>query len=311
MVYSLVGIIVILAILNVIQYQMKRARSSDLRYIANQISRQLEQHSSEMLLLMTDDRELKLLLVELNRLFTDNQNKLAQFTKTNHSMRKMLANFSHDLKTPLTVVLGYAEMIQGSREMASEERERLLRLIHEKTLEIIKLMNGFFDLARLEAGDNDITLSRIHMNELCKKSILSFYDLVQASGYEADIQIPEEAIYALGNEEALERVLSNLLSNAIRYGSDGKRIGLAMSVDASHVRIDVSDCGKGIRARNQELVFERMFTLEESRNKAFQGSGLGLTITKRLVEEMNGEITLHSIPFEKTTFTVKLKRMTY
>jgi signal transduction histidine kinase len=310
MVYSLVGIIVILAILNVIQYQMQRGRSSNIRYISERISWQREQRSYEKLLLMTDDRELKSLLVQLNRLFADNQNKLAQFTKTNRSMKKMLANFSHDLKTPLTVVLGYAEMIQGSREMDPEERERLLLLIHEKTLEIIKLMNGFFDLARLEAGDKDIPLSRIHMNELCKKSILFFYDMVQASGYEADIQIPEETIYALGNEEALERVLSNLLSNAIRYGSDGKRIGIAVSCDETHVRIDVSDCGKGISTRNQELVFERMFTLEESRNKAFQGSGLGLTITKRLMEEMNGEITLQSVPFEKTTFTIKLKRMT-
>ncbi|WP_054026363.1 sensor histidine kinase [Bacillus sp. FJAT-28004] len=310
MVYSLVGIIVILAILNVIQYQMQRGRSSSIRYISEQISWQREQRSYEKLLLMIDDRELKSLLVQLNRLFVDNQNKLAQFTKTNRSMKKMLANFSHDLKTPLTVVLGYAEMIQGSREMEPEERERLLLLIHEKTLEIIKLMNGFFDLARLEAGDKDIPLSRIHINELCKKSILSFYDMVQASGYEADIQIPEETIYALGNEEALERVLSNLLSNAIRYGSDGKRIGIAVSCDETHVMIDVSDCGKGISSRNQELVFERMFTLEESRNKAFQGSGLGLTITKRLVEEMNGEITLQSVPFEKTTFTIKLKRMT-
>lgn len=309
MVYILAGIIILLVILNVIQYQMKRGRSSQLTDIAERLSRILEQRSSEKLLLMTDDDELKALLMQLNRLLDDNQSTTAQFRKTERSMKKMLANFSHDLKTPLTVVLGYIEMLRSGRPLDTQERERLLQLIHDKTLEMIKLMNGFFDLARLEAGDKDIPLSRLHVNELCKKSILSFYDLALASGLEADIQIPETPIYVLGNEEALERVLGNLLSNAIQYGGDGRRIGLAVVCEDKQVAIKVSDCGKGISAHNQELVFERMFTLEESRNKAFQGSGLGLTITKRLVEEMGGEITLTSVPFEKTTFTVRLRRL--
>lgn len=298
-----------LVLLNVIQLQLKRGRSYQLTDISERLSRILDQSSSEKVLIMTDDEELKALLLQLNRLLDDNQSTTAQFRKTERSMKKMLANFSHDLKTPLTVVLGYIEMLRSSREVSPQERERLLQLIHDKTLEMIKLMNGFFDLARLEAGDKDIPLSRVHVNELCKKSILSFYDLAQANGLEADIQIPENPIYALGNEEALERVLGNLLSNAIQYGSDGRRIELAVVCEDKHVAIEVSDCGKGISAHNQALVFERMFTLEESRNRAFQGSGLGLTITKRLVEEMGGEISLTSVPFEKTTFTVTLRRL--
>lgn len=311
MVYILLGIISILVLLNVIQYQMKRGRSSQLIDITDRLSKQLEQRSSERLLLMTDDQEMKLLLVQLNRLLDDNQSISAKYRTTERSMKKMLANFSHDLKTPLTVVLGYVEMIQVSRSIEPQERERLLQLIHNKTLEIIKMMNGFFDLARLEAGDTDIPLSRVHVNELCKRSLLSFYEMIQASGFQVDVIIPEDPIYAVGNEEALERVLSNLMSNAIQYGGDGKRIGISVSCDEQQVRIGISDCGKGISASRQELVFERMYTLEESRNKAFQGSGLGLTITKRLVEGMGGEITLTSVPFDKTTFTVALKRMAY
>ncbi|MFX3631484.1 MAG: sensor histidine kinase [Candidatus Pristimantibacillus sp.] len=311
MVYILLGIISILILLNVIQYQMKRGRTSQLIDITDRLNKQLEHRSSERLLLMTDDQELKLLLVQLNRLLDDNQSISAQYRTTERSMKKMLANFSHDLKTPLTVVLGYVEMIQGSRSIDPQERERLLQLIHNKTLEIIKMMNGFFDLARLEAGDTDIPLSRVHINELCRRSLLSFYEMIQASGFQVDVIIPEDPIYAVGNEEALERVLSNLMSNAIQYGIDGKRIGISVNCDEQQVRIDISDCGKGISASKQELVFERMYTLEESRNKAFQGSGLGLTITKRLVEGMGGEITLTSIPFDKTTFTVALKRMSY
>ncbi|MOA18680.1 Sensor protein SrrB [compost metagenome] len=106
-------------------------------------------------------------------------------------------------------------------------------------------------------------------------------------------------------------MLNNLVSNAIRYGGEGRVLGLKLSSDDRYVSIEVWDRGRGISASHQELVFDRMFTLEESRNKGFQGSGLGLAITKRLVEEMGGEITLVSTPFERTAFTVKLKRLVY
>lgn len=85
-------------------------------------------------------------------------------------------------------------------------------------------------------------------------------------------------------------------------------LGLALAADETHVTIEVWDRGKGIQEQNLERVFERMFTLEESRNRAFQGSGLGLTITKRLVEAMDGSITLRSVPFQKTVFTIMLQR---
>lgn len=180
-----------------------------------------------------------------------------------------------------------------------------------KTLEIIQFMNAFFDLAKLESGDKQIQLTKINMIEVCKQNILSFYDFVEANGLEVDLQLPEEPVYVLGNKEALDRILHNLLSNAIRYGGDGNVVGLALFYDDKQVYVEVWDKGKGIAEQEQDQVFERMFTLEESRNKAFQGSGLGLTITKRLVEKMNGKIHLHSIPNEKTTFTITFKRFTY
>lgn len=105
--------------------------------------------------------------------------------------------------------------------------------------------------------------------------------------------------------------LNNLISNAIQYGFDGKMIGLKLRVDEKSVYIDVSDKGKGINEVHKDRVFERMYTLEDSRNTHYQGSGLGLTITKRLVEQMGGNISLDSKPFQKTTFTVGLKRILF
>ncbi|MBJ7897580.1 HAMP domain-containing histidine kinase [Bacillus atrophaeus] len=307
----LIGAVIILAVVNMAQYQMKRSRDRSLEYIIKKLNSLTEQHSAGQILLLTDDRKLQALLVQINQLLDDNQKITARFTRTEHSMKRMLTNMSHDLKTPLTVVLGYIEAIQNDSDLADAERKALLEKLHQKTYEIIRLMNSFFDLAKLESGDKEIPITKIHINELCKKNILSFYDVVQAKGYEAAIDIPDIPVYAKGNEEALDRVFQNLLSNAIQYGGDGKVIGLSLSSDEQHVYISVWDRGKGIGEREQERVFERLYTLEESRNKSFQGSGLGLTITKRLVEQMGGAIALQSKPYERTAFTITLKRMTY
>ncbi|MGY3838470.1 ATP-binding protein [Bacillus atrophaeus] len=307
----LIGAVIILAVVNMAQYQMKRSRDRSLEYITKKLNSLTEQHPAGQILLLTDDRKLQALLVKINQLLDDNQKITARFTRTEHSMKRMLTNMSHDLKTPLTVVLGYIEAIQNDSDLADAERKALLEKLHQKTYEIIRLMNSFFDLAKLESGDKEIPITKIHINELCKKNILSFYDVVQAKGYEAAINIPDIPVYAKGNEEALDRVFQNLLSNAIQYGGDGKVIGLSLSSDEQYVYISVWDRGKGIGEREQERVFERLYTLEESRNKSFQGSGLGLTITKRLVEQMGGAIALQSKPYERTAFTITLKRMTY
>jgi signal transduction histidine kinase len=105
--------------------------------------------------------------------------------------------------------------------------------------------------------------------------------------------------------------MNNLISNAIKYGHDGKYIGLNLSFDDKFVYVEIWDKGKGIDITNIEKVFERMYTLEDSRNKLYQGSGLGLTITKRLVDKLGGEISLMSKHYERTSFTFKLKRILY
>ncbi|WP_110931698.1 sensor histidine kinase [Paenibacillus bouchesdurhonensis] len=294
--------------LNIIQLASRRRREASLVEISKKLSRILNEQSAERLLLFTDDTYLQSLVSDIERVRTESQKIAVRYAKTEQSMKKMLANISHDLKTPLTVILGYIEIIQSEPAMDRTERTRLLHNIQQKTMEIITLMNSFFDLAKLESGDQQVALTKVHMNEICRKNILSFYEAVHSSGMEAVIEIPDPPIYAYGDEEALSRILTNLLSNAIRYGHDGRTLGLNLTADEAHVRIEVWDRGKGIQEQNLERVFERMFTLEESRNRSFQGSGLGLTITKRLVEAMDGTISLHSLPYQRTAFIIQLRR---
>ncbi len=306
-----IAIFIVLACLNVIQFMVKKKRDRNLTYTADQLGTMFNQGSAGRILLHTDDQALKNLLVNIN-LFVENRKQIsAQFAKNEQSMKRMLTNMSHDLKTPLTVILGYIETIQSDSNMPQEERERLLEKLRQKTNELIQMINSFFDLAKLESEDKDIPITKIHINDICKRNILHYYDTAQSKGFQADIDIPDTPVYVQANEEALNRILQNLLSNAIQYGAAGKFIGMTLSYDETTVSITVWDRGKGISETDQQRVFERLYTLEESRNKAFQGSGLGLTITKRLTEKMGGSISVQSKPYDRTAFTITLKRMTY
>ncbi|MGH4141158.1 sensor histidine kinase [Clostridium sp.] len=311
MIILLLIIIFILVCIILFQYKIAKERTVSLKYIVNKLNKIEKETTNEKILVVTEDKALRQLLVEINGLLDFSQKVFADYTKKELSMVKMLSNISHDLKTPLTVVLGYIETIKLDKDITREEREILLSKVHNKTLEVIELINKFFDLAKLESGDKEISISRININEVCRKSILDFYENLTGKGYEVDINIPETCIYVLGNIEALERIMNNLISNAIKYGSLGKYIGLNLSYDDNFAYVEILDKGKGIDEINVEKVFERMYTLEDSRNKLYQGSGLGLTITKRLVEKLGGEIYLRSKPYARTSFTFKLKRITY
>ncbi|WP_136603758.1 sensor histidine kinase [Paenibacillus dokdonensis] len=305
----LLVLIGMLLLLNILQWVYRKKRANQLSYMIDKLASIMDSSPQEQLLLFTEDREYRRLLNAINRLLSQNRQSIADFARTENAMRRMLANISHDLKTPLTVVLGYIETLNRQPDLSSPERERLLNKVHMKAIEIVELINRFFDLAKLESGDKEIPLTRIHINEMARNSMLMFYDMIESEGLQAVIDIPDTPLYAWANEEALSRALNNVLSNAVRYGALGRVIGMNVRSNDDRVLIEIWDKGKGIHEQEQALIFERMYTLEDSRNKSFQGSGLGLTITKRLVELMSGEIRVTSKPHEQTVFTISLKRL--
>ena len=311
MVLLLSIIIVVLLVIIAAQSYFRRKMNRGLKEIQKKLSDIIEQKSTEKVLIQTDQKTIKLFLIQINRLLDYNQQVIADYVKTKESLRKLLSNMSHDLKTPLTVILGYVEKLNLDNSMSIEERSQVISRLHQKTLNVIALLNQFFDLVKLDSGDYSLPLNRISINEVCRKNILEFYDLLQSKNLRVEVNIPEQYYYILGNEEALNRVLSNLISNAIRYGSDGGVFGLTVREDGDFIAIDVWDKGKGIAKVHQELVFERLYTLDDARNPEFQGSGLGLSITKHLIEAMKGSIYLSSKPYEKTVFTCVFHRITY
>ena len=173
------------------------------------------------------------------------------------------------------------------------------------------LITQFFTLAKLEAGDTDIPLERLNVNEACRENILDFYELLSQKNFQVEIDIPDQVLYASANKDALQRIMFNLISNAIRYGSDGKYLGVFLRTDQVRIYIDIVDKGRGIEKEFAESIFDRLFTMEDSRNSSMQGNGLGLTIAKNLALQLDGNITLESRPYQKTVFTITLKKMAY
>ena len=142
----------------------------------------IKDSTAENLLLFTADPQLQLLLKALNALLEHSREQSGSYTRTEASIKKMLANMSHDLKTPLTVVLGLTETISHDHTITEEERKRLLHKVHDKAQEILSLMNKFFDLARLESGDKVLPLSLINLNEICINNILFFHESIVSQG---------------------------------------------------------------------------------------------------------------------------------
>lgn len=311
MVIFLSAAIAVLLLMNIWQFVSRRKWNRNVQEISNKIMGIIEHQTAEKVLFQTDQQAMQQLLIQINRLLDYNQRVIADYARTKDSLKKMISNMSHDLKTPLTVILGYAEKLNHEESITGEERKQVILRLNDKVNSLVALLNQFFDLVKIESEDYEIQLSKISLNEICRQSVLEFYELLTSRGLRVELEIPERPLYILGNEHALQRILNNLISNSIRYGSDGGVFGLTLRVEGESVAVDVWDRGKGITEAHQDRVFERLYTLDDARNPQFQGSGLGLSISKRLTEAMKGSIRLTSTPLEKTTFTCIFKQVPY
>ncbi|WP_068784091.1 sensor histidine kinase [Paenibacillus phocaensis] len=303
--------IAVLAILYLHQYRTNLALRKELAYINRKLTPFLDSRyplTQERILTHTSLPELRELLQAINGLLDRAGQSATDYAGTERAMRMMLSNVSHDLKTPLTVIMGYAEILSQQTDLTAEERQRMLGEVYKKTALVQELINTFFDLARLESGDMDLPLSVIDAGEMGRQRILAYFDLLSEQGFQVDIDLPESPVWVYANEEALSRILDNLLSNAMRYGAEGRYLGLSLRSSENQVALQVIDRGRGISKAEQARVFERMYTMEDSRNRNMQGSGLGLTIAKRLAERLNGTLELESTPGVRTCFTVTLPR---
>jgi len=246
---------------------------------------------------------LKELGSELNVLMDRFQTMLEEKQKLEISHKQLIANISHDIRTPLTSLLGYIEVLQETTGISQEERERYLSVIQSKGQYLYRMIQEFFELSKLEADDTIIKAEKNDIVEIIKEVLASFYQDFMTNGVTPTINLPEEPVYVFGDGTSIERILGNLISNSIKYGVDGGIVGVTLRKEKSKVWVDIWDKGQGIPDNEIKFIFDRLYTAEASRNEKLRGSGLGLAIARQLVEKQKGEIVVSSIPGQKTIFS--------
>lgn len=289
------------------QFAFRTGTQAKLDGISQKLEEILDTDSDEKVMVFTDNPSLISLATQINRLLVDRQKVRADYRRSELASKRMLSNISHDIKTPMTVILGYLEIMRVN----GDPRQEMLGKVEATAHHVMELITQFFTLAKLEAGDTELERSKLNLNEVCSENILSFYELLSTQDFHIEVDIPNAPIFVMSNSDALQRILFNLISNAIRYGADGKYLGMVLRSDEENAYIDIIDKGRGIPKEFADTIFDRLFRMEDSRNPRMQGNGLGLTIAKNLAVQLGGDITLTSQPNVKTVFTVTVKKMTY
>ncbi|MCR8842601.1 HAMP domain-containing histidine kinase [Paenibacillus sp. SC116] len=256
--------------------------------------------------LLTPHKPVEDLGGELNRLIDYFQKTFDRTQFLEDERKQMIANISHDLRTPLTSLLGYLEALSSDSTLTVEEKNNFIRIVSDKGNLLMERLQDFFELAKLEADDSQSELVEVNLTGILQEVLVEFYPNFQKAAITPIVNIPDSPLYVMSNQIQLRRVIENLMSNALRYGLDGKEVGVAVREQSDYVWVDIWDRGKGISPQDLSRVFERFYTGAASRNQSLRGTGLGLTITKSLVEKQGGQITVSSIVGGITVFSFSL-----
>ncbi|MCR4833999.1 MAG: two-component sensor histidine kinase [Butyrivibrio sp.] len=211
------------------------------------------------------------------------------------------ANVSHELKTPLTAISGYAELLEGG--VASEEKQNhFYHEIRKNADRLLALINDIIRLSELDRVNQELAFDRIDLYEVAKECVDDLS--VNAKVKDISIAIEGEKCVINGNRDLLRELIENLVQNSIRYNNPGGKVMVSVNTIDNSTCLIVKDNGIGIPAADQQRVFERFYRVDKSRSKATGGTGLGLAIVKHIVEIHDAKIELDSAPGVGTTISV-------
>lgn len=212
-----------------------------------------------------------------------------------------LANMSHELRTPMIGILGYAEMLES--ELSETDCKEMASVILQSGRRLNETLNSILDLSKIESDRFDIRSQKVNLNE----ALAEIEKLYKITAFEKrlhfSLSLPETQIYAILDKDILLKIINNLAHNAIKFTDEGS-VKITLSADAGKAKISVSDTGIGISEEYLPLIFEPFRQVSEGMSRGFEGTGLGLTITKRFVELMNGSINVSSKAGKGSTFVV-------
>jgi signal transduction histidine kinase len=205
-----------------------------------------------------------------------------------------VSNVSHELKTPLTSIRMFSELLAEGRVADHAKQRSYLNIISAETARLTRLINNVLDFSRMERGEKKYNFQPCDMTEIVRGTAETFRPHLETAGFKFITELPDAKISIKGDADALSQVLVNLLSNAEKYSNGGKEITLGLAQRQSplpHVEIRVLDRGPGVPRGCEEKIFEKFYRAHDLLSNGIQGSGLGLTIARQIARAHGGDIT--------------------
>lgn len=230
-----------------------------------------------------------------------------QVQTSQQSQKDFVANVSHELKTPLTSIRGFAQAILDGTVQSEEDLQQAAEVIQSESNRMDRLVNDLLTLAKMDTGTAAFEMHTINLTALLDAAARKFTPLFEKSGLDFQVSILEMETKILGAPDRLMQVLDNLLTNAIKFTPMGGQVSLSSQIEEGFVSIQVQDTGPGIPPEEQERIFERFYQVDKARpGGGGRGYGLGLAISKQIVETHGGTLSLISEAGEGSRFVVKL-----
>lgn len=235
-------------------------------------------------------------------------NKMAEELKLQDGLRNtFIANVSHELRTPLASIQGFIQgILDGAIE--AQDSDKYLEIVLGETKRMSTLISDFLNLAKIESGKFPMEFSEFDINELLRRCILMFEQQIEAKKLEVDIRISEDQTMVWADEDRISQVITNLVDNAVKFSFEGGSLEIWTEMLDNKVFVNITDTGEGIPEEDQASVFERFYKVDKSHSRSKPGTGIGLSIVKRIMAQHGEKIWLKSSLGEGTTFTFSLTK---
>ncbi|MEK4519399.1 HAMP domain-containing sensor histidine kinase [Paenibacillus sp. FSL H8-0122] len=258
----------------------------ELGRMTGQLRRYNERTTGKKLEVNLFDKRLEALAAQINRQSDLVVEAEANRRRTENELRQAISNMSHDIRTPLTSIFGYIQLLEVE-PLTPEEKHEYLYIVKNRTKRLQALLNDFFELSLIESADYQLKAERIVMTFLLSDALVGFYDPFNERGITPDIRFPKEPVAVYADESAVRRVVENLLMNTVKHATGQVTICFEQREMTAELRI--TNEAKELSGMDVRLLFDRFYTVDRTRSA--QGSGLGLSIAKSLMNKMNGTLT--------------------
>jgi two-component system phosphate regulon sensor histidine kinase PhoR len=223
--------------------------------------------------------------------------------------RDFVANVSHELRTPIASVSSAAETLRMAMERDPKAATQFIDIIERNGRRLGDLVDDLLDLSKVEAKEFRLKPEAIDLAEMCEKTVAPFAERASSRHIRLAVDIPNTFPQASGDKSAFDRILTNLVDNALKYSPDGASVTISAREAGPKLQIVVSDTGPGIDQKHLPRLFERFYRVDPGRSRDMGGTGLGLSIVKHLVEAMEGEVSVESSLGKGSTFAFTLPRL--